>query len=293
MMHLVAALALRFSPDVIDTVRTGTFMESFTLLDPDRIAFHGEDKDLFIAIQPHYLMGEIFSSVNNTDGTPDLMYHRPGDRFRVSDQRLVLRYSSRGGAVVNTWQLPRGLCRDHNIFSTQQRVAVISVQETFDAPTTVCWFLNFRRPVDFTVAFIDGPAGATVRIGDNESLSDGLQQIDPKRYVVGHMAGQHLVVLDSPAGDVDLSIAVTSSVPFADWTDAPSLFGERGRPAPTGRPLYLVTVRNAKLWIWGVIYGVAAVAVFHGATILFMRPMKKLFLSVVSSSFSPTKCKID
>lgn len=154
---------------------------------------------------------------------------------------------------------------------------MISVQESFDVPTTICWFLNFRRPVDFTVAFIDGPPGASVRIGDNESLADGLQQIDPKRYVVGHLAGQHLIVLDSPVGDVDLSIAVTSSVPFADWTDAPSLFSERGASAPSGLPLYIVTVRNAKLWIWGVVYGLAAVAVFHGATILFMRPMKKLF----------------
>jgi hypothetical protein len=91
-------------------------MESFTLLDGDRIAFHSSTKDLFIAVQPHHIMGEIYSSVND-----DVIRHQPGDRFLVRKQNLTLSYRDRGGAVVNIWQIPYGLCQDHNVFSTQQR----------------------------------------------------------------------------------------------------------------------------------------------------------------------------
>jgi hypothetical protein len=281
-LALILALSLRFSAPVIDAVRTGLFMETFTLLDPDRVLFKPSDSDLFVAIQPHYLMGEILSSLPRTNDTE--MRHFPGDRFRVVNDEVLLRYESRGGAVVNTWQLPRGLCHNHNIFSTQQREAVITVQETFRDSARICWFLNFRWPVSFTVAFIDGPADARLRIGDNASLADHLIAVEPKKYVSGQLAGQHLIVLDSPPGEIDLSVAVTSSVPFADWTDSPSLFHDRGVSDTRVLPMFIVTVRNAKFWIWGVVYGFVALSLFYGATILFMRPMKRFFFAAVQWS---------
>jgi hypothetical protein len=136
-MHLFVLLFLRFHPDVINAVKEGSFMESFTLLDGDRVHFRGADKDIFVAVQPHHIMGSVYSSVNN-----DVILHQPRDRFRVRGQDLILNYTYRGGAVVNTWQLPNDICHDHNVFSTQQREAVIKVQNRFDAPTRICWFLN-------------------------------------------------------------------------------------------------------------------------------------------------------
>jgi hypothetical protein len=278
-MNLVVLLFLRFHPDVINVVKEGSFMESFTLLDGDRVHFRGAGKDLFVAIQPHHIMGSVYSTVGE-----DVILHNPRDRFRVRDQDLVLNYSYRGGAVVNAWQIPNDMCLNHNVFSTQQREAVIKVQNSFDTPTKVCWFLNFRKSVEFSLDFMKGPLNSSVQIGDTSNLAPGakLLSVDPKGKLTGLLGKQQLIVLDTQPGEVDLSVHLASAIPFADWTDSPSLFQDRSAKDSndiSDLPLYLVTIRDVKLWIWGTLFGIVAFILLFTATILFFRPLRKLGLA--------------
>ena len=132
---LWAALLFRLDPPIKNENISGNFMGSMTILDRDRVAFCGEDKDLFIGVQPHHIMGTLFSSVISTSGASDLVEHKPGDRFYVKNTNLLLNYTFRGGARIAVWQIPTGMCDDYNVFSTQQRSAVIEVNDNFEKDT--------------------------------------------------------------------------------------------------------------------------------------------------------------
>jgi hypothetical protein len=272
-------------------------MESFTLLDKDRIDFKASNADLFVAVQPHHIMGAVYSTVADANGTERRLRHDPGDRFFVRGQDLTLSYAERGGAVVNTWQLPPGLCRAYSVFSIQQREALVDVQATFSEATTICWFLNFRAPVNFSVEFVDGPAGSRVRLGDNSSFALAFHEIGPSGSLAGHAGAQNLIVLDAVAGRVNLSITVRSAVPFGDWTDAPSFFHPRGTAGGPQLPTYLLTVRDVKMWIWATLIGVVAAILLYTAILLFATPVKKLSLTEVQKQavlgFVCPKSKVD
>jgi hypothetical protein len=291
------AVAFRLAPPLINAVKTGYFIESFTVLDKDRIEFKASNADLFLAIQPHHIMGEVHSTVTDANGTKSRIRHNPGDRFFVRRQDLTLNYAERGGAVINTWQLPPGLCQDYSVFSTQQRKALVDVQHTFSEPTTICWFLNFRDRVNFSVNFVEGPATSRVRVGDNSSFALGLHEIAPKGSLAGHAAAQNLIVLDAVAGRVNLSIKVRSDIQFGDWTDTPSFFHPRGAPGGPQLPTYLFTVREVEMWIWGTLIGVVVLILLYSAILLFATPVKKLSLTEVQKQavlgFVCPKSKVD
>jgi hypothetical protein len=294
---VLSVLAFRLAPPLMDTVKTGYFIESFTVLDKDRIEFRASNADLFLAIQPHHIMGEVYSTVTDANGTESRMRHDPGDRFFLRRQDLTLNYAERGGAVINTWQLPPGLCQDYSVFSTQQRKALVDVQNTFSEPTTICWFLNFRDPVNFSVDFVEGPAASRVRLGDNSSFAVGFHEIKPKSSLFGHAAGQIVIVLNAVAGHVNLSIKIRSDIPFGDWTDTPSFFHPRGASGGPQLPTYLFTVRDVEIWIWATLIGVVALILLYTAILLFATPVKKLSITEVQKqavlAFVCPKSKVD
>jgi hypothetical protein len=276
-MFVFAVLCLRFHPDVIDVVKEGDFMESYALLDGDRVQFRGANKDIFVAVQPHHIMGSVYSTIGGDSS--DVIAHRPGDRFRVRDQDLLLTYSYRGGAVVNTWQIPDNVCKNHNIFSTQQREAVIKVQHFFSEEATICWFLNFRKSVEFSIDFIQGGNGSVVRIADT-SVLPGFITVNAPEKLAGSLNKQQLIILEAHPGEIDLSVHVSSPIPFADWTDSPSLFLDRGESKEQNLPLYLITVRDVKMWIWGALLGIVGFILLFTGGILFSRPLRKFGLAV-------------
>jgi hypothetical protein len=91
------------------------------------------------------MMGELHSAIKPGDSLDDVLRHVPGDRFRVTDETLVLNYSARGGAIVDIWHLSEGICHTHNVFSTQQREAYIRIDERFDYNRKICC-LQFQAP---------------------------------------------------------------------------------------------------------------------------------------------------
>jgi hypothetical protein len=288
-MWLLLILSLRLHPEVINTSRAGDFMESFTLLDGDQILFGSSTKDLFIGIQPHHIMGEVYSSI--ASNSSDRILHRPGDRFRVQRQDLLLTYRQRGGAVVDSWQIPSDLCLDHNVFSTQQREAVIQINDTFTNSTRICWFLHFRRPVEFSISFPGGPVDSLLQIGDTSHLQPGsaLINVRPGGARTGTLGTQQLVVLKAEPGYVNLTIRISSPIPFGDWTDRPSLFADRGQTAPANLPLYITSIRDVKLWIWTVLAGLVLFVLLFTAAILFFRPLRKLGLATGVTSTAKAK----
>jgi hypothetical protein len=129
-----------------------------------------------------------------------------------------------------------------------------------------------------------GSRNSSVKIGDTSNLAPGskLLSINPEDKLTGSLGKQQLVVLDAQPGEIDLSVHVASAIPFADWTDSPSLFQDRGSNGSSQSldlPLYLVTIRDVKLWIWGTLFGIVAFILLFTATILFFRPLRKLGLA--------------
>jgi hypothetical protein len=267
-------VALRLAPAVINTSRTGYFMESFTVLDQDRVEFKAANSDLFMAIQPHHMMGNVYTSVFRADGSADTIRHRVGDRFYVENQDLILQYSYRGGGVVNTWQLPRGFCKAHNVFSTHQREAVIAVHDDFSEPVTICWLLNFMTSVNFSVTFAKGSNTSRLRIGDNSSFAARFHEVGAGESLSGQLDRQQVIVLDAAAGHHDIVISIHSNIPFGDWTDSPSIFRPRGSDVSPALPMYIVTYRDVKQWICVLLFGIVASALLYTAFILFMSPEK-------------------
>jgi hypothetical protein len=279
-MWIVALfVGLRLAPPVINASRTGYFMESFTVLDQDRIEFKAANSTLFMAIQPHHMMGDVYTSVFQADGSTDRIHHRAGDRFYLANQDLVLEYSYRGGGVINTWQLPRGLCKAHSIFSTQQREAIISVHDDFPERVTICWLLIFRKSVNFSVTFSNGSRGSQLLIGDNSSFAAQFHKVEAGKSLSGQLDRQQLVVLDAAAGRHDIVILIRSSVPFGDWTDSPSIFRPRGSDVSPALPMYITTYRDVKLWVWALLFGIVASILLYTAFILFMKPVKDAHLT--------------
>jgi hypothetical protein len=276
-------LFLRFYPEVINATRDGDFMESFTLLDGDRILFRSSTKDLFVAIQGHTIMGELYST--NGSNEADRIRHKPGDHFRVQGEDLVLTYRQRGGAGIDTWQIPSGLCSNHNIFSAQQREAIIQIDKTFSEPTTICWFLSFRKSVAFSVDFHIGTPDSYLQIGDTDNLrpDSTLLIVSPTTRRTGTLGTHQLIILKAQPGQINLSVRVSTSLPFADWTDSASLFVDRHQTVTDDLPLYIETIRSVKLWVWFVLFGTGLFVLCLTTAALFWRPGRKPGLTTEAS----------
>jgi hypothetical protein len=284
-MVLGLLLAFRLSPPLLNVTRTGYFMESFTLLDGDRLELEGHEKDIFVAVHPHHMMGELHSAINRDGSLEDSIRHFPGDRFRVTDETLVLNYSSRGGAVINVWQLPEGFCHNHNVFSTQQREAYIRIDRKFDGKDKICWFFNFRRDVRASGVVIEGRRGVLVQAGDNASFCDhGFDEMAEGTGLHSHLKDLILVVFEARPGNVEFEVSLESKVPYADWTDRPSLFHDRGSDEELDLPLYLVTVRDVQPWVWVAMAAPAAIILLYLATVLFLHPVSQPVPTVIPVS---------
>jgi hypothetical protein len=55
----------------------------------------------FRAIHPHHIMAQTDSSLKTGTSPTDLIRESPADRFRISNQSLILNCSARSGAVAN------------------------------------------------------------------------------------------------------------------------------------------------------------------------------------------------
>lgn len=273
----------RLSPPVLDVVRDSIVMESFTFRDRDRVTLRGRGKDTFVALQPHSTIGKIFSSVVNDSTTHDLIQHSPGDRFFVHDTDILLNYTYRGGAVVDVWMLPQGMCSGINIFSTQQRMARIHVEQIFDHDLQICWFLKFRRNVTWQAEL---KAGDEVIIADAEMLSSGTpKRLSEGQNQRGEISRMHVISLRAKANiPVKFFAVINSSCPFGDWTDHPSRFVKRGAPRDElDGDCYIDTDRTVAVWIWAVLSTVFLGIFGFTVVIFFVKPIHKIGVSISNS----------
>ncbi|OHS94831.1 hypothetical protein TRFO_38974 [Tritrichomonas foetus] len=317
-MLIFFSLFFRLDPPILNLEKDGFFMDTYTLLDQDYVKIYGKNKDVFIAIQPHNIMGSIYSTVSPTshDGKNSnrdkkfngTVKHYVGDRFYVSNSDIFLNYTYRGGSVVNVFSLPRGLCDpEYSIFTTMQREAHISIDETFQEDRKICWFLNFKTPVEFEAIFHDGPKDSKLMIGDQKHLlTNHWYDIPPTKSILnGGLNRSNLIVLDAKKGHISLNISVTSGVPFADWTDRPSFFAKRNEllsykkaieginikcgditsnePFNKDLKMYITTVRNVKIWIWAILCGIIASIFGFTVVIFFVKPIRKIHRSLSHS----------
>jgi hypothetical protein len=142
------------------------------------------------------------------------------------------------------------------------------------------------------VDFLKGSIGSSIQIGDTSNLKDraSLWTVYPNGQLTGKLGEQQLVVLTVKQGEINVTVRISSSVHFGDWTDRPSLFGERGNNTTSDLPLYIETIRDVRLWIWIVLFGVVAFVIAFTAFILFFRPLRKLgWATIVSTGFPKTK----
>ena len=276
---LLLIVMFRLSPPVMNAVMDTDFIQSFTFLDRDHLTLKGTGKDLFVAVQPHHILGTVFSSVLDGSTTRDLRRHSPGDRFVVRDADIILNYTYRGGAVVDIWMLPQNMCSDVNIFSTQQRSAKIHVSEVFDRDTQLCWFLKFRRNVTWRATV---QSGAKAMIADNCTLRDPVQIQEGSR-MSGTAGAMHVIALHAKAHErVEFTAIINSTCPFGDWTDSPSRFHDRGDP-PLAEPCYIETDRSVANWIWAVLASVFVGIFGFTVVIFFIKPIHKLGVSISNS----------
>ena len=269
LMFLSLLFCFRIDHPVRNEVRTGYEIDTVTFLDRDRIELRGKDTDVFVAAQSHHTLGHLFSSVIRENNTEDLIKHIAGDKFYVQKAGVVLNYTYRGGSRVSFWQIPSGLCGDYNIYSTQQRSAVIKVNDTFTEDTKICWFLNFRKSVTYDVSFRSASGASTVLVADQRLISsDSQAYIKPGDAQSGQLGSTHVIALDAKAGPVDLEVNVNCDVDFGDWTDHPSFITKRGESAQPTKPMYIETNRQVAAWIWTALVG-TFIAISTFTTLLF------------------------
>ena len=285
-MFLFFYLAFRLDPPILDVTRDDPFMDTFTLLDGDRVTITGGGKNVFVAIQPHNIMGHIFSTTVSKDSDSRTIEHKIGERFYVSDQDVILNYSYRGGAVLNVWSLPDDLCDPrYSVFSSQQREARIKVDAYFENDTKICWMLNFRTPVEMSASFEAENSSSELIVGDTKHMRTKCWYfVRPGRPILnGGLNRSSLVMLDAKKGRVKVDVELKSDIPYADWTDSPSFFVERGDHNQPDLPTYLETVRDVQLWIWILLCSIIASIFGFTLVIFFVRPIAKIHKSLSHS----------
>ena len=269
----------------MNLTKTGNLMKSFTFLDRDQIEFRGESKDIFVGVQPHHRLGHLHSSIGTKDDSSEMILHKPGDRFYVRDKNLFLKYSFRGGAVVDVWMIPTGICHGRNVYSTQQRSAQIRLSDQFKDDRKICWFLKFRRNVTYHIDFKSSLNTSTVFITDEKMNEDEVSIIRSGRIADGSLSNMHVVVLHAKAQDeIDLTVNINSTVPFADWTDSPSYFVRRNKLGMKVKAnCYLETDRSVATWIWLTVVSIFAGIFGFTLIIFFVRPIHKIGRSISQS----------
>ncbi|KAH0794784.1 hypothetical protein GPJ56_001331 [Histomonas meleagridis] len=242
----------------------------YTFLDSDSLLLDAFNKDLFIAVQPHFIVGSLNSTTIDKKGISHTLTHKLGDRFYVSDCKLKLTYSGRGGARVYVYQIPQGFCDpEYSIYSSSQLEAKINVQQKFGRPTKICWFLNFNTPVSFQFDFKKGGPGSEVYLGDKKHLmSNHFYNFKVGSSYNGGLNRSHFISLKATPGEVDLSIDIMSSASYSDWTDSPSLFTKRGTNTARDLPLYIDSIRGVKPFIW-IIIGSIILSIFIISAYIF------------------------
>lgn len=276
----------RLSPPVVDSVHEGSFMSSFTFLDRDRVEFNATSRDLFVAVQPHHMTGGLFSSVIDSAGSHSLVKHRPGDRFRVRDVRLSMNFTYRGGAIVHAWQIPTGLCGERSVFSGQQREALIDIDEEFDRELNMCWFLQFRGTVNYSVKFAQSGVGSELTIMDDEAIKGNTSVVVRSgETAAGVIGNSHIIALRVTPGRLHLRVVVSSNAQFGDWTDMPSKFMPRGdvKGRVMEDEMYVKTRRDVATWIWLSLASSLAGTFAFTVVFFFVRPIRKISTSLSNS----------
>ncbi|KAK8886221.1 hypothetical protein M9Y10_041680 [Tritrichomonas musculus] len=288
-LYLCFSLAIRLDPPPLNIYRDFDFMDTFTLLDKDSVTISGKERDIFVAIQPHSIMGHVFSTVYKNSIEKNTIQHSVGERFYVSNQDLKINYSYRGGVVVHVWSLPRGMCdTSYTIYSAGQRSATIHLNEIFNEDTKICWLLNFKGPVDFDANFINGSQGSKLIVGDFKHLiTKHFYEFQPGQNRNNNGLNKtHMILLNAKEGPTSINIDLKSQIPYADWTDNPSLFVKRGGKKSKQqlenqeKNLYLETVRNVQTWIWLCLFGMFGSILGFTFIIFFIRPFKKIHKSL-------------
>lgn len=296
-------IAIRLDPPPLNIHRDFDFMDSFTLLDKDSISLSGKNRDIFVAIQPHSIMGHIHSTVK-TDGSENgTIEHDVGERFYVSNQDLHINYSYRGGAVVHVWSLPQGMCdTSYVIYSASQRSANIELNEYFNEDTKICWLLSFNTPVEFDADFVNGSQGSRLIVGDFKHLiTKHFYEFQPgQSRKENGLNKTHMVLLDAKKGLLSVNIKIRSRIPYADWTDKPSLFVKRGERLSKNqfetpeKPFYLETIRSVQTWIWVCLFSMFGSIMGFTFIIFFIRPFKKIHKSLSQTDLAKAaKSKAD
>lgn len=282
---IFSSLFVRLDPPPLNIHRDFDFMDSFTLLDKDSVSISGKNRDIFVAVQPHSIMGHIFSTVSTENNEQSTLEHSVGDRFYVSNQDIQLYYSYRGGALVHVWSLPQGMCdTSYVIYSASQRSATIELNEVFNEDTKICWLLNFNTPVEFDAEFVNGSYDSKLIVGDFKLLiTKRFYEFKPGQgRKENGLNRTHMVLLDAKKGPTSINIEIRSKIPYADWTDKPSFFVKRGEKnlEDQEKQFYLMTLRNVQPWIWACLFGMFGLILGFTFTIFFIRPFKKITKSL-------------
>lgn len=249
-------------------VRDTTTMESFTMLDRDTLLLNATDHDIFVAIQPHTIMGNISSVVEYSNGEKTYIAHKNGDTFLIQDAKMTLYYTKRGGCTIKVWQIPKGMCSEYSIFSTQQREADIFIDDKFAEEKKICWFLAFRKQVSFQA---DHSENTKLYFGDNSGIAESSS---------GLLNQTMMIALHAAPGHSLVKVHVQCNISYGDWTDSPRFFTPINQQNKfSTSPMYIETKRNVELWIWVVMFSILASLFTFTVVIFFIKPITKIHKS--------------
>ena len=212
-INLFNFLSFRLSPPVYNITRSST-IETFILMEKDNLQFIDNNTDLFLVFQPHRVMGDIFMNIETIFGNNKTFRCDSNTSFFITDYKKVsVYYQKRGATVVSFWQLPKGLCNMNSVYSTHQNEAYITINEIVPQQN-LCWFFNFRKKPIYSFIF---NKGKYLMIAEN--LTRKVYQ--SPTILQNQDISKNFVVILSPdnSGKADLKFNITSTIPYADWTD--------------------------------------------------------------------------
>lgn len=267
-------LSFRLDPEIIDIQRSTPFCEVFTILDGDKIKLNGFGMDIFVSIQPHFVLGTVYSIRTTKKGikwSTDRQNHTYGERFHVSDCEITIGYEGRGGSKVVIYMMPRGICDgSYTVFTSDQRNAHIKVDQNFGSSVqNICWLMSFSNPVDFSIDLQSDSPQTSIVLGDQKTL--GTEQFFRFSRSAKYQAGLNRTMFVSlnATGKVRFTADIESDSIIADWTDKPSVVIERGNSFPKLLPTYLVVERNIPIWVWCILFSLFLLIFTISACIFF------------------------
>lgn len=269
---LSISFSFRLDPEIIDIHRSSPFAESFTILDGDKIKLDAFGKDVFVAVQPHFFLGNVYSTcTRNGISSVSKQNHSVGERFHVSDCEFTIGYEGRGGSKIVIYMMPHGLCDGaYAIYTSNQRKVIINLNKDFGSNLqNICWLMNYPDPVDFDIEIHADSPRSEVVLGDQKTLATG-QYFHFNNNAKYHAGLNRTNFISLKAiGKVHMTATINSDSILVDWTDKPSFITERGNNIPKSLPSYLEVERNIPIWVWSILFSIIFLVFMISVCIFF------------------------